>query len=157
MLSKNTGRHRADPFISAILILRISNGVRGARTFACHVGTRADAWWGTWSNTREIFARSGTLSPYGFSSPPPSHLPAGPMAIPDLASVWELAPGSIPASASPVGRAFVWMDRYLDRAPTTLYTVRLDSHIQMRKLSALHFRRGPSRTRNLFQLTNPFD
>ena len=62
------------------------------------------------ANAREIFARSGTLFPYGFSSPPPSHLPAGPMAIPDLASVWELASGSIPASASPVGRAGLYLD-----------------------------------------------
>ena len=40
------------------------------------------------------------------------------MAIPDLASVWELASGSIPTSASPVGRAGLYldMDRYLDRA-----------------------------------------
>src|SRR5712691_1105179 len=72
---------------------------------------------GTWSNAREIFARSRTLFLYGFSSPPPSHLPAGPMAIPDLASV-----GSLPQAQYPpphhlsAGRAFVWMDRYLDRA-----------------------------------------
>ena len=37
----------------------------------------------------------------GSHRPPFSHLPAGPMAIPDLPSVWELGPGSIPASASP--------------------------------------------------------
>src|SRR5882762_10263316 len=96
--------------ISANVSIRISNGVRGARTFACHVGTRADAWLGDMEQCARDFARSRTLFLYGFSSPPPSHLPAGPMAIPYLASVWQLASGPIPASASPVGRAGFRLD-----------------------------------------------
>ena len=38
------------------------------------------------------------------------------MAIPDLASVGELAQAQYPPPHHLAGRAFVWMDRYLDRA-----------------------------------------
>jgi len=69
-----------------------------------------------WQCARDI-TRSRTLFLYRFSSPPPSHLPTDRW----LFLTWHLY-GSLPQAQYPpphhlsAGRAFVWMDRYLDRA-----------------------------------------
>src|SRR5947208_3344334 len=103
--------------ISANVSVRISNGVRGARTFACHVGTPADAWWGTWSNAREILPAPAHSFCMGSHRRLPHIYPQDRW----LFLTWHLY-GSLPQAQYPpphhlsAGRAFVWMDRYLDRA-----------------------------------------
>src|SRR5205085_2430526 len=52
---------------------------------------------------------------YEFSSPPPSHLPPEPMAVPNVASPRELTPSSIPASKSRISWAGLRVDGSLPR------------------------------------------
>src|SRR5882672_9890568 len=100
--------------MSANLNLRISNGVRGARTFACHVGTRADAWL---ANAREILPAPADSFCMGSHRRLPHIYPQDRW----LFLTWHLH-WSLPQAQYPpphhlsAGRAFVWMDRYLDRA-----------------------------------------